>query len=109
VEFVLRYIQREESREAFTQDIWSIEPIASANALGARWSVLARLARITEEAAGDPVRPYFFEAPGTSRSAALQAQWGATGLLTFNVRYQVTDEPGRKLRQDLGVETRARF
>ena len=79
------------------------------NALGARWSALARYAQISEDVTGAPLRPYFFEAPGTSRSAGLQAQWGATGLISFNLRYQITDEPGRALRQDLGVETRARF
>lgn len=109
VELALRYTLRDEQAEDFRQDIWSVEPSANLNALGARWSALARLARITEDAGGDPVRPYFFEAPGTARSAALQAQWGATGVLSFNLRYQITDEPGRALRQDLGVETRARF
>lgn len=109
LEVALRYTWREEREEEFRQDIWSIEPTANLNALGARWSALLRLARISEEANGTPVRPYFFEAPGTARSAGLQAQWGATGLVSFNLRYQITDEPGRELRQDLGVETRARF
>ncbi|RKZ17967.1 hypothetical protein DRQ53_02050 [bacterium] len=109
MELALRYTLRDEQEEDFQQDIWSIEPSANLNALGARWSAVARLARITEQAGPDPVRPYFFEAPGTARSAGLQAQWGASGLLSFNLRYQITDEPGRELRQDMGVETRARF
>jgi hypothetical protein len=109
VELALRYTDREERGEEIRQEIWSIEPSANINALGARWSALGRIAQISEDAGGNPVRPYFFEAPGTSRSAGLQAQWGATGLLSFNVRYQITDEPGRELRQDMGVETRARF
>ena len=108
-EVALRFTRRREDVEKFEQDIWSVEPSANLNALGARWSVLARLAEIREDAGSSPFRPYFFEAPGTSRSAGLQAQWGAAGLLSFNVRYQITDEPGRELRQDLGVETRARF
>lgn len=109
VEFALRYTDRQEVAEEIQQQIWSLEPSANINALGARWTAVARYAQITEDAPGDPLRPYFFEAPGTSRSAGVQAQWGATGLLSFNVRYQITDEPGRALRQDMGVETRARF
>jgi hypothetical protein len=108
-EVALRFTRRREDVEDFEQDIWSVEPSANLNAFGARWSALARLARIREDAGPSPFRPYFFEAPGTSRSAGLQAQWGAAGLLSFNLRYQITDEPGRELRQDLGVETRARF
>lgn len=109
VEVAVRFTRRLELEQDFVQNIWSVEPTLNLNALGARWTAQARVARISEEASQDPVRPYFFEAPGTARSAGLQAQWGATGLLSFNLRYQITDEPGRQLRQDLGVETRARF
>jgi hypothetical protein len=108
-ELAVRYTNRREKLEDIQQRIVSFEPSANVHAIGARWTFLARWAEIREDASDDPVRPYYFEAPGTSRSAGVQAQWGGSGLLSFNFRYQITDEAQRELRQDLGVETRARF
>jgi len=72
-------------------------------------TVQARLAQVEESSDPNVTRPFFFERPGTQRSASIRVQWGGSGNLSVSFRFSVRDEPDRPLRQDLGVETRARF
>jgi hypothetical protein len=105
----LRTTRREDRFSGIDQNVREAVPGLTADLLRGRWTVELRWAEVREEG-GDPLRrPYFFERPGTNRRAALAAQWNLGRVLTFTFRWQLRDEPGRDLRQDLAVETRARF
>lgn len=105
----LRWTDRDETRQDIQQRLLELRPAVGTDWWGASWTLDARWVEVTEEAPPDPQRPFFFERPGTGRSAGLRVQWGASGGLSVALRYQVRDEPQRELRHDLGLETRARF
>lgn len=109
VEFESRWTAREEQLAALEQTVLALAPSADASLLGLRWTLQARLASVEETNGDDRTRPFFFERPGTQRSFNTLVQWGGAGSFTVGVRYQLRDEPGRPVRHDLGVETRARF
>jgi hypothetical protein len=109
VELEGRWTGREERIAALEQDVFAFVPSADASLLGLRWTVQARLAAVQEKNGDDRTRPFFFERPGTQRSFNTFVQWGGAGSFTVGVRYQLRDEPGRPVRHDLGMETRARF
>lgn len=104
-----RYTDRREETQGLEQDILEAKPSVTTELGGGRWTLDLRWARVRETAGADPVRPFFFERPGDTRSAALASQWTLGANFTVLVRYQLRDEPERDLRQDLSLETRARF
>lgn len=104
-----RWTDRRESIAGIEQTILAVSPSVTTGLLGLQATVQARLAEVREADAVTVNRPFFFERPGTQRSAAFRLQWGGRGDLSVSLRYSVRDEPDRPLRQDLGVETRARF
>jgi len=104
-----RYTDRREDATDLRQGILETKPSVTTELGGGRWTLDLRWARVEETAGPDPVRPFFFERPGDTRSAALASQWTLGSNFTVLVRYQLRDEPERDLRQDLSMETRARF
>ena len=104
-----RWTGRTETDAGIEQTILALSPSVTTGVLGLQATVQARFADVSESSDPSLVRPFFFERPGTQRSASVRLQWGGTGTLTVGLRYSVRDEPDRPLRQDLGVETRARF
>lgn len=109
LELEARWTDRTEKRTPIDQTILALSPSATTSIFGVQTTLQARLAQVEETAAANVVRPFFFERPGTQRSASIRLQWGGTGNLSVSFRFAVRDEPDRPLRQDLGVETRARF
>ena len=105
----VEWTDRQEHRAAIAQSILAVVPAVSERLGGVQWTLQGRVARVREEGGTDSTRPFFFERPGTGRQLSLLAQWGATGSVSVQFRYSLRDEPGRILRQDLGLETRARF
>lgn len=104
----LRATWREDADSDVEQTVLELLPGATADLLRGRWTVELRLAQVEER--GVPgARPYFFERPGDGKRFSVAAQWGGRGSVTVGVRYQLRDEPERSLRQDMSVETRARF
>lgn len=104
-----RFTRREARDRSLTQEVAEIVPELGGDFLFARWTWQGRVAHVQEQAPVGTVRPYFFEQPGTGRSTALSVQWAVGSAFTLGVRYSLRDEPRRQLRQDLSVETRARF
>lgn len=109
VELESRWTGREERIAGIEQTVLALAPSSDASLVGLRLTVQARLAAVEETGGDDRTRPFFFERPGTQRSFNTLLQWGGAGSFTVGVRYQLRDEPGRPVRHDLGVETRARF
>lgn len=104
-----RWTDRSESRTPIEQTILALSPSVTSAVFGVQATVQARLAQVEESSDPNVTRPFFFERPGTQRSASIRVQWGGSGNLSVSFRFSVRDEPDRPLRQDLGVETRARF
>lgn len=101
--------RRDENRQELRQDIFAVAPELSTELVRARWNFQARWARIKENESGLPIRPFFFETPGDARSVAVSIQWALGQAFSLGVRYSLRDEAQRELRQDLSVQTRARF
>jgi hypothetical protein len=104
----LRATWRNDADSGVEQTVLEVIPGATADLLRGHWTVELRLAQIEEQGLA-VARPYFFERPGNAKRLNVAAQWGGRGFVTVGVRYQLRDEPERALRQDLTVETRARF
>jgi hypothetical protein len=104
-----RWTEREERSLDFRQRIFELTPAADAQVLAGRISLELRWARILEDDNAAGTRPYFFEAPGVARRVGVTGQWELGAYFTVSARYQLSDEPERLLRQDLALETRARF
>lgn len=104
-----RWTDRSEAIAEIEQTILAVSPSFTTGLLGLQATVQARFADVREADEVTVNRPFFFERPGTQRSASFRLQWGGRGDLSVSLRYSVRDEPDRPVRQDLGVETRARF
>ncbi len=105
----LRYTLRDEDLESIRQTLIEARPSATTDWFGLNWTLEGRWSELTERAGPLPRRPFFFEAPGTTRSGSLRMQWASARGFSVALRYQLRDEAGRILRHDLGLETRARF
>jgi hypothetical protein len=101
--------RRKDDSRALQQDVSELLPEVGGDFLYARWTWQGRVARVVESAPPGVIRPFFFEIPGTGRSTALSVQWALGSAFTLTMRYSLRDDPRRDLRQDLSVETRARF
>jgi hypothetical protein len=105
----LRVTRRDEELNGIEQDIAELLPSFTTEFFRGRWTVEARYARIQEKEVGAVTRPLFFELAGTSRSSSVGTQWELGSAFTVGLRYSLRDEAQRALRQDLSLETRARF
>ncbi len=104
-----RGTRRNDGFSGISQTVLEFVPSITTNFLRARWTVDYRWADV-RESGGDPLlRPFFFERPGSNQRFSTVAQWMLGKSLSLTVRYQLRDEPQRKILQDLSVETRARF
>ena len=104
-----RGTRRRDGFSSISQKVLEFVPSVTSDFLRARWTVSYRWAEVNESG-GDPLlRPFFFERPGSNQRLATVAQWTLGKSLSLTFRYQLRDEPQRKMVQDLSVETRARF
>ncbi len=105
----VRWTDRVEEVGGIDQRVAELIPSVTSDFLRGRWTVETRLVDVNETKPAASVRPFFFERPGTGRGALVSAQWGVGGSVTVTARYQLRDEPERDVRQNLSLETRARF
>ncbi len=104
-----RGTRRNDGFSKISQTVLEFVPSVTTDFLRARWTVNYRWADVSESG-GDPLlRPFFFERPGSNQRLSTVAQWTLGKSLSLTFRYQLRDEPQRKIIQDLSVETRARF